>query len=55
MFLSSGGVGGVPELFGEVDGNSPPYLCHLAGVARSNWVGVSGMVLVLEGEPSFPS
>ena len=50
VFLSSGGVGGMPELFGEVDnGNSPQHLCRLAGVAVSNWVGVPGVVLVLQG------
>ena len=46
----------MPELFGEVDDrNSPLHLCHLAGVAISNWVGVPGVVLVLQGEPCFPS
>ena len=56
MFLSSGGVGGVPEVFAEVDdGNSPSHFCHLAGVAGSNWVGVPGMLLVLERESRFPS
>ena len=46
----------MPELFGDVDDrNSPQHLCRLAGVAVSNRVGVPGVVLVLQGEPCFPS